>query len=107
MNIVPQLSVISPYAGSDTLTHLLASLTRQTLDPELFELLLVEDGNQDCARILSSHHTRFAAKVMTLSRPSGFAGHSAGLCRNLGARRARGRVLVFIDSDCIFPPNCL
>ncbi len=44
---------------------------------------------------------------MTLSRPSGFAGHSAGLCRNLGARHARGRVLVFIDSDCILHPNCL
>src|ERR1043165_1211585 len=101
MNLVPLLSVVSPYAGSETLTHFLASLTRQTLDPELFELLLVEDGDHDCARVLSSFHTRFTARVIPLSRRSGFTGHSAGLCRNLGARHARGRVLVFVDSDCI------
>lgn len=107
MNLVPLLSVISPYAGSETLPHFLASLTQQTLDPELFELLLIEDGDHDGARILESAQARFAARVMPLNRPPDFVGHSAGLCRNTGARHARGRVLVFVDSDCILHPNCL
>ncbi len=107
MNLIPVLSVISPYAGSDTLAYFLESLTRQTLDPDLFELLLIEDGDYNCTQILGSYKTRFAARVMPLIRPDGFVGHSAGLCRNLGAHHARGRVLVFIDSDCLIHPDCL
>jgi glycosyltransferase involved in cell wall biosynthesis/peptidoglycan/xylan/chitin deacetylase (PgdA/CDA1 family) len=107
MNPVPLLSVVSPYAGGETLPHFLTSLTRQSLDPELFELLLIEDGDHDGTRILESSEARFAARVMPLNRPPGFVGHSAGLCRNVGARHARGRVLVFVDSDCILHPDCL
>lgn len=107
MNQAPLLSVVSPYAGSNTLTHFLQSMMQQTLEPSLFELLLVEDGDHDCARVLASCNPRFASRVVPLHRPSGFVGHSAGLCRNLGARLAKGRVLVFVDSDCILHPNCL
>jgi glycosyltransferase involved in cell wall biosynthesis len=92
MSLVPQLSVVSPYAGSETLPHFLASLARQSLDPELFELLLVEDGDHGGARALESCGARFAARVIPLNRPPGFDGHSAGLCRNVGARRARPRL---------------
>lgn len=107
MNPVPLLSVVSPYAGSETLPHFLTSLTRQSLDQELFELLLIEDGDHGGARIIESVGARFAVRVIPLVRPAGFNGHSAGLCRNLGARQARGRVLVFIDSDCILHHDCL
>lgn len=107
MKLVPLLSVISPYAGSYTLPYFLASLTQQSLDPELFELLLIEDGDHGGARILESYRGGFAARAMPLNRPRGFVGHTAGLCRNIGAFHARGGVLVFIDSDCIVHPDCL
>jgi|GEM_PF-1991040 len=106
-NQIPQLSVITPFSGSDTLVHFLKSLTRQSLDYELFELLIVEDGDHGAQELLSSVEPGLQGSVIKLDRPAGFAGHSAGLCRNLGARHARANALVFVDSDCILHPDCL
>src|SRR6185295_8096102 len=106
-NFMPMLSVVTPYAGSATLTHFLRSLTWQTLSTDLFELVLVEDGNHGCEQMLDSFALPFAFRVMTLNRPVGFVGHTAGLCRNLGAHHARGPMLLFVDSDCILHPDCL
>lgn len=106
-NRIPTLSVITPFSGSETLLHFLKSLTQQSLDHELFELLIVEDGDHGAEELLSSVNSKLQGRVIKLNRPPGFDGHSAGICRNLGARHARANALVFVDSDCILHPDCL
>src|SRR5690242_2426744 len=98
---MPELTVVSPYAGGNGLPYFLQSMLGQTLAPDLFELILVEDGDLDCSEVVRLFNFSFRVTVVPFNRPAGFGGHSAGLCRNLGAQFALGRTLVFIDSDCV------
>lgn len=104
---MPKVTVISPYAGGNGLAYFLQSMLRQTLPPSLFELILVEDGDFDSAGTVRLFNFNFRVAVIPFSRPANFHGHSAGLCRNLGAQFALGTSLIFVDSDCILHPNCL
>lgn len=106
-NSMPKVTVVSPYAGGDSLVYFLQSMLQQTLDPALFELILVEDGDFDSSGTVRLFNFGFRVTVIPFNRPSGFNGHSAGLCRNAGARLALGTTLVFVDSDCILHPDCI
>lgn len=107
VNDTPKVSVISPYAGGEGLPYFLQSMLQQTLNPSLFELILVEDGDHDSSATVRLFNFRFRVTVIPFKRPANFRGHSAGLCRNVGARLALGRTLVFADSDCILHPACI
>ena len=103
------LSLIIPvYNRPEELRELLASLARQT-DPD-FEVIVVEDGStetsesvarsfQTCsddeAPSMGSLSLRYHAKLNT----------GPGLSRNEGAALARGDFFVFLDSDCVLPPE--
>jgi GT2 family glycosyltransferase len=98
-----KLSVVIPtHNRAETLGNTLAALTRQSLGPSEFELLVVDDGSDATHR----------ARVRDLRERFGFElveKDQGGLAsaRNSGARRARGEILHFLDDDVIPAPDSL
>jgi glycosyltransferase involved in cell wall biosynthesis len=99
----PIISVIVPtHNRSKLLIKQLEALATQSLSPELYEVLIVDDGSTDSTPDL----------FKTQSFPSNFRylrKEQAGpaQARNFGALNARGVILSFTDDDCIADPNWL
>jgi glycosyltransferase involved in cell wall biosynthesis len=96
--MIVNLSVIVPaYNASNDIPGLLNSLRQQTIKD--FELIVVDDGSSDdTAEIVRSCE----CTLIQLPQNQGPA-----CCRNIGARRSQGEVLVFTDSDCLVAPDWL
>ncbi len=94
----PLVSVV--VAAFDEAAHMgtcLRSLRGQTYRP--FEVIVIDDGSRDGTAAVAA---RFP-EVTLVRRPHG----GAGSARNLGASRARGEILAFLDADMAFPPPFL
>lgn len=92
------VSVIVPvYNNARGLARCLESLARLQ-DPD-FEIIVVDDGS---AERYDGVCAKYGARLARLATNAG-----AGVARNEGARRARGKILAFIDSDCAAPPDWL
>ncbi|MNX64489.1 putative glycosyltransferase EpsH [compost metagenome] len=93
------LSLIVPvYNRPQEVEELLNSLSHQS--NKHFEVLIVEDGSSvPCNDVVAKY-----APVLDVSyyhKPNSGPGQS----RNYGAERAKGNYLVFLDSDCVIPPD--
>ncbi len=73
----------------------LQSIVDQKLEPAQYEVLVVDDGSTDSSRSLVESFSQDHPQVKLLSQPN--AGVSAA--RNLAIDNARGRYLMFVDSD--------
>ncbi len=73
----------------------LQSIVDQQLDPTQYEVLVVDDGSTDSSRSLVESFSQDHPQVKLLCQPN--AGVSAA--RNLAMDNARGRYLMFVDSD--------
>ena len=92
------VSVIVPvYNGGEKFRRCLASLKEAHLPPR--EIIVVSDGDTDGSWQLAEE---FGAHVSRYPSPGG-----PGRARNLGAARARGKVLFFVDADVTVPPNAI
>ncbi|MDZ7369872.1 MAG: glycosyltransferase [candidate division KSB1 bacterium] len=105
MSSEPFLSVIVPvFNRKDELVDLLASLEAQTLDKRCYEIIVVDDGSTDgTAEMLAKFQADSGLDLKVLTRER----QGPGAARNAGMTAARGQVFVFIDSDCIAPPEWL
>ena len=82
------VSVIIPIYNEEKVTgNCLASLERQTIPAEI---IVVDDGSTDGS-------TKFAKYKQKHQGP--------GAARNLGASKAKGDILVFVDADMEFEPD--
>ncbi len=95
---LPQVSVIIPaYNAVEHLPSCLAGLAVQDAQPSTFEVLVVDDHSTDrTAEIAGDGGAQ-------LHRHESNRGAAAA--RNTGANAARGRVLVFLDSDVVPEPG--
>jgi hypothetical protein len=103
--VPPLISVVVPaYRAADTLPRLAASLDRQTLDRDAFEVVVVDDGSPDdtlqTARELGA---RRASWTVTSIPASGWPGRP----RNVGTDLASGAYVLYLDSDDEVPPDGL
>jgi glycosyltransferase involved in cell wall biosynthesis len=91
--------------GYDRLARTVASLTRQTYSRDLFEVIIVADAHHaDAKSIIDQYKRKLDIKLVTLSNKSGFGpAHS----RNVGIYKAKGDVIVSLDSDMICPRSFL
>lgn len=97
-----KVSIITPVYNSGA--HLVAfvdSVLCQSMSE--FELILVDDGSTDnSARIIQSYISRDRRVKLLHQQHSG-----AGAARNLGMSVAKGRYLIFLDSDDIIEKSLL
>ncbi|MBD5227711.1 MAG: glycosyltransferase [Bacteroides sp.] len=94
-----KFSIIVPvYDRPDEIEDLLRSLAEQT--DKGFEIVIVEDGSKKTCR---SEAERYASALDLQYFYKENEGRS--IARNYGMDRARGEFFVFVDSDCILPPD--
>jgi len=102
-NAKPTLSVIIPtYNRRKTLERCLNALSAQTFPPELFEVIVVDDGSKDDTQ-------KFLERLKVPFRLSHFCeeNQGAGAARKLAVEKARGEYLLFINDDTIALPDLL
>lgn len=103
MNATPYLSVIIPtFRRRDSVERALHALTRQTLAPERYEVIVSIDGSQDGTREMVE---AFSAPYQLSQIWQSNSGRAAAC--NAGIRMARGEVLVILDDDMEPAPACL
>lgn len=113
----PPISIVIPtHNNSGFIPSVLRNLFRQDFPREDYEILLVDDGSQDDTieavhQVLNEEaeplNFTFFHFARTAQRKTGDNHYRAGIARNLGAKRARGKWLLFIDSDIVVRPGFL
>ena len=99
----PVITIITPtFNRQHELIHLIDSIQRQTLDHELFELIISDDGSNDN----TEEYVRERAKEVDFDlRFIKQSNQGPGAARNHGLQQARGDLILFIDSDCEAHPT--
>lgn len=101
----PFLTIVVPTYKRQTLLHkTLEGLAKQTLPPDAFEVLVVNDGSPDGTQAYLDG--RVGTLPYTL-RPLHLKNGGPGRARNTGIREAHGKVIVFLDDDIEPAPECL
>jgi glycosyltransferase involved in cell wall biosynthesis len=109
--MIPEFSVVIPTCQHPaSLLKCLDALGRQRLARELFEVIVVDDGNSsDTATAVALFRRQVAqsggaleVRYLAQEQPRGYAA-----ARNRGWRAARGRVIAFTDDDCLPQPDWL
>ena len=86
------ISIVGPaYNSGKTIGECLSSLLNQTKKP--YEIIVVDDGSEDRTKDIVR---KFKNVTLLKQKHKGPA-----VARNIGAKRARGEILLFTDSDCI------
>jgi mycofactocin system glycosyltransferase len=97
---IPPVSVIIPVHNRPyEIRACIEALLRLDYPREKLEILVVDDASTDHTPEVVSG---FPVTLIRLSKNK-----QAPFCRNLGARRAGGEILAFIDSDCLPSPSWL
>ena len=90
----PSVTVIIPTKDRrDELTECLGSVFSQDYPKDKVEVIVIDDGSRDGTAAAAA---AFPCHVLSLTRNRG-----QSYCRNLGASRAGGEILAFLDSDCV------
>lgn len=97
------LSVVIPtYNRSNLILTLLDAIEQQTFRD--FEVIISNDGStDDTAAVLHANQDQYNYPITVLHNSNG----GRAVCRNRGAREAKGEVLVFFDDDIRPNPRCL
>lgn len=112
-----EISVIIPsYNNRDYLLNTIKHLSRQNFPSHSFEVIVVDDGSNDGSQeatqslaesFVGKMNFKYIYSPRVKPRKMGDANYRAGISRNLGVKNARGRILCFLDSDILTPPNYL
>ena len=99
-----KLSIIVPvYKVEAYLPKCIDSLLNQDLPCDVYETILVDDGSPDhCGEICDEYQAQHA-NIKVIHRENG--GLSAA--RNSGVEEAKGKYVLFVDSDDYLEPNVL
>lgn len=92
----PQLSVVvCSYNRAPLLPGCLDSLTAQTLDPALFEVIVVDNNSTDRTAGIAAAYAERHPNFRAATEPRQGLSHA----RNLGWRLARGEFVAYLDDD--------
>ncbi len=94
----PLISVIIPVRNAALyLKRCLAGLADSSFTD--FEVVVVDDGSTDSTRSIAQ---RFGVVLLSMGKSSGPAA-----ARNVGAKKARGEILLFVDADVVLHSDTL
>ena len=95
----PRISVVIPaYNLADYLGAAIESVLEQTLDPELIDICVVDDGSTDDTRAVVARYGRRVRYVHQENR-------GLPATRNAGVRATTAPLLAFLDADDRFRPE--
>lgn len=98
----PLISVIVPvYRAEKYLTDCVESILRQSLSD--FELLLIDDGSPDRSGAMCDTYCQKDTRLHVIHKENG----GVSSARNMGLDHARGKYVVFVDSDDYLGENYL
>lgn len=101
-----EVTVVTPTRDrAPVLAAYLRAVTRQSLDPSRYEVVVIDDGSTDDTPGVVEAARRSSRCAIRLFRLPHHCGIPAA--RNLGVREARGDLIVFVDSDEFAPPTFL
>lgn len=96
--MTPKVSVIVPvYETWHLIPSLVECLQRQTIRPDQFEVILVDNGSSS----LNLNSVPSDYRLLRCEKPGSYS------ARNKGAAESRGAILAFTDSDCLPEPDWL
>lgn len=99
--VSPKISIIIPtYNRARNLKHCLESLTWQ--DETAFEVIICDDGSSDNTREVAE---AYKDRLNLRYRYQQDLGFRAAEARNMGIKIARGKILIFLDSDLVVPAS--
>ena len=99
---MPIVSVIIPsYNAADYIAQTLESVLAQTLTD--IEVIVVDDGSTDNTRNIVADFSNKDPRLMLVKQANQFA----GVARNNGMSKARGKYLYFLDADDYIESNAL
>ena len=99
----PLLSaILCTYNNADRLAQALESVCRQTLQPDSFEVVLIDDGSSDGTGELARTFGSRLPLRYSRQRHTGLAS-----ARNHGIFLARGEIVLFLDDDDVAHPGLL
>lgn len=97
-----RVSIIIPtYNEKEVLEDCIESLGAQSYDD--FEIIIVDDGSTDGSKKILENLEKTLPNFKFFSESH----RGAGAARNLGAKHAKGEILVFVDADMTFEKNFL
>lgn len=100
MSMIKISVVIPSYNSLQSLPNTLAALGRQTFPRDQYEVIVVDcSPTSDVADLCASFPGVVVRRETQRFNP--------GIGRNLGAERAQGALLVFVDSDVVLDPDAL
>jgi GT2 family glycosyltransferase len=103
------VSVVVPTCGRlDLLDRCLDALTRQTLDPSAYEVIVVDDEpNHNTLHLVAGWRARTALRGPRLLYIANAGPHGPAAARNRGWRVAQAPVVAFTDDDTVPAPTWL
>lgn len=101
----PQLCVIvSTYQRPANLRRVLASIAAQQVSAGTIEVVVADDGSRDeTPDVVQQFRRQAHSPVRFVTHPH--AGFCPARCRNEGAAASQAEYLLFLDGDCLIPPD--
>lgn len=93
--------IVCTYNRSEILPFCLESLAEQTLSPEWYEVIIVDNNSNDSTQEIASQYTETHQNFRYIKEPN----QGLSYARNLGWHEARTDWTVFIDDDAKASPN--
>jgi glycosyltransferase involved in cell wall biosynthesis len=95
---VLKLSVVIPTLNrADLLAVTIDRISNQTVSPDIYEIVVVDNGSTDRTRAVLEEKSRVYRHLKHFRQPK----PGAAATRNVGLRNARGEIVVFIDDDIL------
>ena len=105
-NVKPLVSVIIPtYNNKEILRMVLKSLMLQRCRKTVYEIIVIDDGSSDGTKQLVENMKKDFQNLRYYYQED--KGFRAGQARNLGAKNAKGKLLIFLDDDSVAHPNLI
>jgi glycosyltransferase involved in cell wall biosynthesis len=105
---LPRISIVIPtYKRPQLLLRCLTAVLTQRIEPDVYEVVVVDDGHDDETRDLVQALAEGAPQAAELRYLRPPAGRGPAVARNAGWRAARGHLIAFTDDDTVPAPMWL
>lgn len=102
MNYDYKVSVIIPvYNAEEYLGNCIESLLSQTILKQDMEIIIVDDGSTDGSAEVYSRYTEKYPNIIAVKQEN----QGVSAARNHGIQKARGKYIMFLDSDDTYSPE--